>query len=218
MKRRGRLERSARRAVQLLGLAGAALLLVGAGLLLAHTAQASSVLSVSVDEMIDRSELVFEGRVIGRRFADDGDAKHLRTCVRFEVLEVVKGPQVASPLELCFAGGRSKRGVAREVAGLQHPAPGERGIYFVESLAKPRISPLFGWDQGRFLVGRGGDVRTAGGKPVLALDETAPVGDGISDGVARGARVAEPGARGGAPAMDAAAFKARVRELAAEGQ
>jgi hypothetical protein len=201
------LERSARRAAQLLGAAGAALLF-------AHSAQASSVLSVSMDEMVDRSELVFEGRVLGRRFVDDGDANHLRTCVRFEVLEVVKGPDVASPLELCFAGGRSKSGVEREVAGVEQPAPGEHGIYFVDSLASPRLSPLKGWDQGRFVVGRSGKMRTAGGRPVVGLDAQGAAGDGISSGVARGARVAEPGAHG----MDAAAFKARVRELAAEGQ
>jgi hypothetical protein len=211
MERRGRLARCARRAALRLGLAGAALLA-------AHAAQASTVLSVSMDEMIERSELVFEGRVIGRRFVDDGDANHLRTCVRFEVLEVVKGAEVASPLELCFAGGRSKRGVERAIAGLEHPAPGEHGVYFVESLASPRISPLYGWDQGRFLVSRSGGMKTAAGKPVVALDATAPKGDGISHGVARGARVAEPGARSGAGAMDATAFKARVRELAAEGQ
>jgi hypothetical protein len=211
VKRRGRLARSARRAAHLLGLAGATLLL-------AHAADASSVRSVSVDEMIDRSELVFEGRVVGRRFVDDGDANHLRTCIRFEVLEVVKGPEVASPLELCFAGGRSKVGVVREIEGLDHPAPGERGVYFVESLAAPRISPLYGWDQGRFLVGRNGDVRTAGGKPVTGLDASDPAGDGVSNGVARGARVAQPGARSAGAAMDVTAFKARVRELAAEGQ
>ena len=67
-------------------------------------------------------------------------------------------------------------------------------------------------------MGRNGDVRTAHGKPVVALEATAPAKDGISGGVARGARVAEPGARSGAAGMDAAAFKARVRELAAEGQ
>jgi hypothetical protein len=211
VERRGRLARSARRAALRLGL-------LGATLLAAHAAQASTVLSVSVDDMIERSELVFEGRVLGRRFVDDGDANHLRTCIRFEVLEVVKGPEVASPLELCFAGGRSKRGIERSIAGMGHPAPGEHGVYFVESLATPMISPLTGWDQGRFLVSRSGGMKTAAGKPVVGLDATAPAGDGISHGVARGAHVAEPGARSAAGAMDVTAFKARVRELAAEGR
>jgi hypothetical protein len=210
VKRQARLRRC-RSAARVLGLAGAALLFA------AH-AHASSVRSVSVDDMIEHSELVFDGRVVGRRYVDDGDAKHLRTCIRFEVLEVVKGPQVESPLELCFAGGTSKRGVTRSVAGLGVPAPGERGIYFVGSLGALELSPFYGWDQGRFLVDRKKDVvTTAAGKPVLGLDATAP-GDAVSDGVARGARVAEPGARAASAPMGAEAFKARVRQLATEGQ
>lgn len=208
MKREARL-RGVWDATRLLGLAATALLAVS------QAAQASSVRAVSVDAMIDRSELVFEGRVVGRRFVDDGDANHLRTCIRFEVFEVVKGPQVASPLELCFAGGTSKRGVTRSVSGVSHPTPGEHGVYFVDSLSKPLVSPVY-WDQGRFLVSRSGGVSTAGGKPVVGLDGDA-AGDAIADGVARGARVAEPGARAGATPLDAAAFKARVRALATEG-
>ena len=189
----------------------------GAALFAAQGSSASTVMSVSVDDMIDRSEVVFEGRVLGRRFVDDGDANHLRTCVRFEVLDVVKGPELSGPVELCFAGGRSKAGISRSVAGLDLPAPGEQGIYFVESLAERSLSPIYGWDQGRFLVGRNGEVKTAGGKPVVALDGDDANGAKISNGVALGARVAEPGARGGA-AMDADAFKARVRQLAGEGR
>jgi hypothetical protein len=168
-----------------------------------------------MDDMIDRSEVVFEGRVLGRRFAEDGSVG-MRTCVRFEVLEVVKGADLASPVELCFAGGRSKDGVSRSIAGLNLPSPGEHGVYFVESLADGRLSPIFGWDQGRFVVGRSGDVKTAGGRAVVGLDGD---GDGgaISNGVARGARSAQPGARGAA-AMDVDAFKARVRDLAGEGR
>jgi hypothetical protein len=189
----------------------------GAALFAAQGSSASSVRSVSVDEMIDRSEVVFEGRVLGRRFVDDGDAKHLRTCVRFEVLDVVKGPAISSPLELCYAGGRSKAGITRQVADLDLPAPGEHGIYFVASLADRALSPMFGWDQGRFLVGRNGEVKTAGGKAVVALDGDEAEGASLSNGVAHGARVAKPGARGAA-AMDVDAFKARVRELAGEGR
>jgi hypothetical protein len=191
------------------------LAVAGAALFAAQGATASSVRSVSMDDMIDRSEVVFEGRVLGRRFAEGGSGG-MRTCVRFEVLDVVKGADLASPLELCFAGGRSKDGVSRSIAGLDLPAPGEHGVYFVESLADGRLSPIFGWDQGRFLVGRNGEVNTAGGRAVVGLDGDAD-GSAISNGVARGARAAQPGARGVA-AMDVDAFKARVRELAGEGR
>jgi hypothetical protein len=203
--------RNLTRSARILAVAGAALFTV-------QGASASSVRSVSVNEMIDRSEVVFEGRVLGRRVVDDGDAKHLRTCVRFEVLDVVKGGDLASPLELCFAGGRAKSGTTRGIAGMNLPAPGEHGIYFVESLADGNFSPLLGWDQGRFVVSREGKVSTAGGLGVVALDASSTDEDGISDGVALGARVAHPGARGAAAPMDAEAFKARVRELAGEGR
>jgi hypothetical protein len=141
----------------------------------------------------------------------------MRTCVSFEVLEVLKGPAVASPLELCFAGGRSRYGVTRSVMGLDRPLLGERGIYFVSSLGDPYlVHPLVGWDQGRFKVDADDKVTTAGGDPVVALDGGAD--EPTQGGAARGARVAKRGARGAAPAMDAAAFKARLRELMAEGE
>lgn len=189
--------------------------LAAAALLVSQGAHATTVTSVSVHEMIEGAQVVFEGRVLGRRFVDDGDARHLRTCVRFEVLEVLKGSDLESPLELCFAGGRSKVGITRSIAGLELPAPGERGVYFVESLSPRSFSPFLGWDQGRFLVGRDGGVETAGGRPVVGLDADDPNGRGTSSGVARGARVAEPGAR--TRGMDVDAFKARVRALAEEG-
>lgn len=197
-------------AARFLGLAGAALLA-------APGAHASSVQPVSVHRMLDSAELVFEGRAIGRRTAEDGGPHAMRTCLRFEVLEVLKGPAVSSPLELCYAGGRSRYGVTRTVMGMDRPMLGEHGIYFVSSLSDPYlVHPLVGLDQGRFKVESDDSVTTASGDPVVALD-----GDSESatpDGAARGARVAKRGARGGAPAMDAAAFKARLRELLAEGE
>jgi hypothetical protein len=206
VKRRGR----ARLAARILSLAGAALLAGSA-------ANATTVLPVSVNEMLDGAELVFEGRAIGRRTAEDGGPGAMRTCVSFEVLEVLKGPAVASPLELCFAGGRSRYGVTRSVMGLDRPLLGERGIYFVSSLGDPYlVHPLVGWDQGRFKVDADDKVTTAGGDPVVALDGGAD--EPTQGGAARGARVAKRGARGAAPAMDAAAFKARLRELMAEGE
>jgi hypothetical protein len=179
------------------------------------------VRSVSVTEMLAGAELVFEGRVIDRRTVEGEDFQGVRTCVRFEVLEVVKGAPVAGPLELCFAGGRSRSGITRRIAGLELPDPGEHGIYFVDSLEQPRLHPLYGWDQGHFRVSPGPVevVTTESGKPVVALEPaTEAASGGISRGVARGAVVAEPGARSGRAPLDAAAFKARLRDLLGEGQ
>jgi hypothetical protein len=172
-------------------------------------ARATTVRSLGIRELAARAELVFEGRVLEHEVRAEGDA--IRTCVRFAVLEVLKGPAVESPLVLCFAGG-SVGARSRRVEGMNVPPPGERGIYFVDHLGSDRVHPLLGWDQGRFRVREGPapDVTTAGGEPVLGL-EPAEEGSprGSSAGVARGARLAPPGGRG----LDPAAFKRRLREL-----
>src|SRR3990172_7172085 len=99
-----------------------------AALFAAAGASASSVLSVSLGEALAGAELVFEGRALEIRAEEPEGPRSIRTCVRFEVLEVIKGPELASPLELCFAGGRVGR-VARHVAGLRQPEPGAHRIY-----------------------------------------------------------------------------------------
>lgn len=180
--------------------------------LAASPAGATSVRSIGVRELAARAELVFDGRAISETVRS-GPSGALRTCVQFEVIEIVKGPPVASPLALCFAGGaRGTR--ALRVEGMRHPARGERGIYFVASIAGGRIHPLLGWEQGRFLVREGAEptVTTADGAPVAALEPSREGAQrGAGRGVARGTELAAPGARGITPA----AFKARVRALAA---
>jgi hypothetical protein len=175
-------------------------------------AHATSVRSLGIRELAAEAELVFEGRALASEVRAEGDA--IRTCVRFEVIEVLKGPAVASPLELCFAGG-TLGARTRRVHGVRAPEPGERGIYFVHRLGAPRVHPLLGWDQGRFRVREGDapEVTSAAGEPVEAL-EPAREGRalGPSEGVARGARLAPPGGRG----LDPDAFKLRLREILAE--
>jgi hypothetical protein len=195
-------------------LRGRASLLVGlaAAALLGPAAGATSVRSLSVGELARRAELVFEGRALAREVREEHGA--LRTCVQFEVLEVLKGPPVASPLELCFSGGAS-RSRLRLVEGLRVPGPGERGVYFVARLGAERVNPLLGWDQGRFPVREGAEpeVVTADGRPVAGLELPPPGPPPRVPGgrVARGARLAAPGHRG----MRPAAFKARLREILA---
>ncbi len=178
----------------------------------APPAGATTVRSLGIRELASRAELVFEGRVLDREVRAEGRA--LRTCVRFAVLEVLKGPEVAGPLQLCFAGG-SLGPRSRHVHGMRYPAPGERGVYFVAQLDADRVNPLLGWDQGRFLVREGAEPEgtSADGEPVVALEpaEEGPA-RGPSAGVARGPRLASPGGRGLGPD----AFKRRLREILGE--
>lgn len=120
--------------------------------------------------MLAACELIFEGHVIG--FSTERIPSGLRTWVEFEVLEVVKGPPVGPTLSLAFLGGTLDGWVDR-VAGLRLPERGERGIYFVESLQRFQVNPLFGWDQGRLRIEVAEDglerVVSASGQPVVGL-------------------------------------------------
>ena len=125
--------------------------------------------------MLSACELIFEGRVVG--FSTERIRSGLRTWVEFEVVEVVKGPAVGPTLSLAFLGGTLDGWVDR-IGGLRLPEPGERGIYFVESLQRFQVNPLFGWDQGRLRIVLAGDGRervvSANGQPVVGLDPEAP--------------------------------------------
>jgi hypothetical protein len=74
---------------------------------------------------------------------------------------------------------------------MQIPELGEQGIYFVESLARDQVHPLYGWTQGHLRLSRskGGalNVLTAQGVPVIGIDHTQKGRSGeISRGVAVG--------------------------------
>ena len=159
-----RLFRSTRLAVRLIAITGISLM--GAG-----GAPASTVARVTVGEMLAVCELVFEGRVV-ESWAEEIPGG-IRTWVRFEVLDVVKGPALGPTLDLAFLGGRIDDRID-EIVGLRVPEQDEHGIYFVESLRRLQANPLYGWDQGRLIVRRDARGRervvSARGRSVVGLE------------------------------------------------
>ena len=106
------------------------------------------------------------------------------------------------------------------ISSMQIPNKGERGVYFVESIANRQVHPLYGWNQGRFLILNDPDgtsrVHTAQGNPIAALEKTAaPAVAAITDGATARAFgveiVADPVRR--ARALTPAAFKQRIRDI-----
>lgn len=189
-------------------------------------AAASSLRAIRVEELLQEAELVFEGRVLGLEVEDTGP-RRIRTCARFEVIDVLKAPAsgVPSPLRLCFAGGQGRSGM-RRVEGVVIPQPGEHGVYFVESLTEPLVNPLLGWDQGRFRIVTDPDdpegrVTSADGREVIGVDDGRGEPPGLSRGVAQGVRVSDEPSVGGAAerrgaarrALSPALFKQRLRTL-----
>ncbi len=113
---------------------------------------ATSIEQLASDELIERSELVFEGTVL-----DVKTHRHSKnmiiTEVRFDVQDVVSGHHEEQELVLRFAGGKVAN-TTMQIAEMIYPRKGEQGVYFVESTQRQLVNPLVGWAQGHFVYAR----------------------------------------------------------------
>lgn len=111
---------------------------------------ASSVRHVTMDEMLEHCQLVFEGEVLALESVETRP-KRIHTHVTFGIQDIIKGEYSKNTITLTFLGGTvGKKTMA--VSDMKFPQPGERGIYFVESLERKQVHPFYGWSQGHFLV------------------------------------------------------------------
>lgn len=132
---------------------------------------ASSVREISLDEMLQQSQLVFEGTVTAVR-ARENSKKRIHTHVTFEINDIIKGEYNSNIITLSFLGG-TVGNVTMAVSDMRLPQEGEHGIYFVESLDRLQVNPLYGWSQGHFIVERdaaGSErIMTNGRLPITAI-------------------------------------------------
>jgi len=175
-------------------------------------AVASSVLQVSFDELVRSSEFVFQGRVVDKR-AEFDKRGAIKTYVTFEVLDVYKGAYSGRTLQLPFLGG-TIGDLTMKISDLEPPNVGETGIYFVESMSNPPAHPLYGWDQGHFLVrtnqtDRTDHVFSHTGKPVSGFQATGKAA-GLSNGVAAGLTLDADRAGQGLTVVQ---FKQKIKEI-----
>jgi hypothetical protein len=170
---------------------------------------ATSVLAVSLVDMVQKSAFVFEGKVVKIETRKAYLNQLIHTYVTFEVIEAIKGSIDADSITLSFLGG-AIGDTNLAVSEMQLPKQGEHGIYFVESLDRPQVNPLFGWSQGHYLVEKDDTgksrVLTNQRHSVIKIMGSAP-GEtvGFSKGVARGLTVSEKAAI--RDAMSAKEFK-----------
>ncbi|MGB5177849.1 MAG: hypothetical protein WBP44_03860 [Gammaproteobacteria bacterium] len=158
-------------------------------------AQATSVIEVTLEEMLQNSALVFEGRVVDVKVHENGN-RVIHTQITFEIDDVIKGAVRGRKITLGFLGGELA-GRKLSIADMQMPVLNERGIYFVESPARKQVHPLYGWSQGHMRLEQdpAGTERvvTASGRPVMGVEHTNGKRSGrLSKGVARGLRVGAP--------------------------
>jgi len=174
---------------------------------------ASSVEQVSISEVTRGSELIFRGRVLDTRGVREG-TNAIFTRVTFEVLEIYKGPKVGNQIELDFMGGKLGT-LELNVADMKFPKAGESGIYFVESLKRKQVHPLYGWQQGHFLISRDSSgterVRTAYDRPVTSILADGPTRATQAEIIARGVLTAQSSSL--EEGMTVNEFKRRILEI-----
>jgi len=131
----------------------------------------AGVFEVTTDEMLLACQLVFEGRVTSVESRLTG-TRRIHTFVTCEIQEIIKGDYTEDTIILRFLGG-SVGNQTLAVSDMTIPRAGEHGIYFVESLERDQVHPLYGWSQGHFIIEDDGAVTnrvmTGQRHPVTAL-------------------------------------------------
>lgn len=186
---------------------------------------AASVRQVNIDEMLEQCQFVFEGNVVSVE-ARENSQKRIHTYVTFEIRDVIKGDYPSDSITLSFLGG-TVGDVTMAVSDMKFPQIDEHGIYFVESLSKAQVHPLYGWSQGHFLVeadDSGLDrVMTNSREPVTGLEGGGAVEQmkseplqGPSKGVASGLTLAQT--KKEIRGLTADEFKTALHERMRKGQ
>ena len=163
-------------------------------LLFALPIQAATILRIGTAELVNKSEIVFEGKVIKTR-SEMNKQGGIYTFVKFEVRDVIVGNKnVDEQLELRFTGG-----IVDDLAldvGVRIPKDGESGVYFVERVRVGLINPLLGWDQGHFTIRDDGEVIAGNLRPVVDIKSRSyrslpTISQGVAEGIITKKQVTE---------------------------
>src|SRR5262245_43860235 len=121
------------------------------GLLAMDCANATTVVPPTFDELADRADLVFVGKVVGSQavWGGAGTNQAIFTLVEFHTEEILKGT-AAESVSLRFLGG-TVGGVTLEVVAVPKFNAGDRVVLFVEANGV-QFCPLVGVYHGKFGV------------------------------------------------------------------
>jgi len=129
---------------------------------------ASSILEVSINQLVHKSASIVEGEVvsINPEMSIDGQ---IYTYVDFLILDTLSGSlNVGETITLRFTGGTAN-GLTLNI-GSTIPSVGEHGIYFIESINVPLMNPLYGWSQGHFRVQPNGHILAGNDQVVVGIN------------------------------------------------
>ena len=147
------------------------LLISGAGLFLAGTGLATTVIPPSFDELVSRAQMIFQGSVTDVRseWTGEGAQRHIMSYVTLKVEDAIKG-NPGSTVTLRMLGG-TVGGETMEVADAPKFKIGDRDILFVENNGTQFV-PLVGIMHGRFRV-----EKDTTGQDAVFTNEGSPLSD-----------------------------------------
>jgi hypothetical protein len=180
------------------------------GLLVLTRTNATTVVPPTFEEMTDRADLVFVGKVVDSkaewRVGDTNQA--IFTLVEFHTEEILKGAAAAS-IRLRFLGG-TVGGATLEVVAVPKFEAGDRVLLFVEGNGV-QFCPLVGVYHGKFGVRK--DDKSS--RDIVFMHDGKPLRDVAEIGAGEGAEFGPKRARLSIPAerepMSLDDFKARIR-------
>lgn len=180
---------------------------------------ASTIAQIGTEDLVNRSELIFEGTVVAVE-TELNEFGRVYTYIDFAIEDVLAGStDSANFITLRFTGGIAE-GVELDL-GVRIPKLNERGIYFVEKAAPGLINPLLGWEQGHFVIGESGAVVAANSLEVKSVEmRSRSISPTVSEGVALGINTrslvegdSEFDNEQSFQPMSVSDFKERIREL-----
>ena len=119
--------------------------------LTADSTVASTIIKRSFDQVAQGAELIIEARVLSKESRLSPANNMPYTYFTFEIIDIIKGACQDLTIEIGFLGGQWGD-FTLTVSDMRMPEINEKGIYFVETLHEQQIHPLFGWQQGHYLI------------------------------------------------------------------
>jgi len=125
----------------------------------------AEVIQMNRQEIIQRSNLIFVGRVLQKKSRWNKQGNLIVTDYTFAVDDVLYG-ETDSELTLTFAGGQLPE-EGQKVFGVPEFNVGNTGLLMIEESAHPLLSPITGRYQGKYMA-----VDMVGYEAKMALDGT----------------------------------------------
>jgi len=174
-------------------------------------AKATTVVPPTFEEMADRADLVFEGKVVGAHseWRALGTNRVIFTLIEFETQEVLKG-DAGKAVTLQFLGGTVGE-VTLHVNGVPGFNAGDRVLLFVEGNGI-QFCPLVAVFHGKFRLRK----EETTGRDIVLMHDGKPLRDVAEIGDSEGAEFGPKRVRPSIPAdrepMSAEAFKSKIRD------